>query len=390
MDRKVMYMTLFGMYIIMSLLLTGCWDSTEINKRNVIMDIGLDKINGQDNDSDIENRDYYKITYMIPDMAQLAGESSFNEEVKNRMVVKSPTLTKSVEDIEIKTENTVTFSHTKAVFFGEELLKDKKLMRSAINSLLANDEIGRGVNLLAVKGAEAGDLVQAKSTDNPLIGLYVMNFFDNNEKGASYARKQSLGRFVRDIDNNNITTIPQIAMDSNEGMLKIAGGAVIKDYELVGWLNRDEVRGQMFVNGEIKSVPIVVEYQDEPLTYQITHEKSKIKFNEDGGQVQATIVITVDGDITEYVSNMGQIIFNNQQIQEVNQILSKHIKDEIEHTIEISKKMNADFLDIGLEMQRRAVNLWDKCAPTWEESGYINIPINVEVRTVVHNAGELN
>ena len=65
-----------------SLMLTGCWDNVEINERHVVLEIALDKGEEKNTKGNIEDRDYYEITYMIPDIAKLSGEDSLAKNVK--------------------------------------------------------------------------------------------------------------------------------------------------------------------------------------------------------------------------------------------------------------------------------------------------------------------
>lgn len=369
-----------------TMMLTGCWDSVEINERHVVLDIAIDKGDEDTTDKNIEDRDYYQITYMIPDIAKLSGEDSLAENVKTAMVSKSPTFSKSVDDIETKTQNTLTFTHTKALILGEELLKDKKLFRSAIDGVVRNMEISRGTNILAVQG-KASDVTESENYQNPVIGLYIMKYFNNTERGTSYAKQQVLGKMIKEIQDTNITTIPLVAKDE-EGTIKIGGAAVIKDYELVGWLSKDEVRGQLFVDGNVKKVPIVVDYEGEYLTYQIEQEKRSISFT-DEKQLEATIDIIVKGSITEYVSSEEQYAFSENRINQISELVQKEVKRQVEKTIVKSKDMNTDFLNIGLQMYRQHPKLWDKYGDKWNEQNYKQIPLKVNVKVIINNTGIL-
>lgn len=244
--------------IFLPFVLTGCWDSVEINERHVVLEVAIDK-NDASKQSSTEVQDKrYEVTYTIPDIAKLSGQDSLSEDVKTAIITKSSTIATSVDEVERKTQNTVTFSHTKALVLGEELLKDKELFKATIDGLIRNMQIGRGTSILAVKG-KAGKLTQAKNPQNPIIGLYVMKFFNNSERPTSYAKQQTLGNLIKELQNTGVTTIPVIS--DQEGTVLIQGAAVIKDYELADWINKEQVRGELFVEGKIKEVPIVVKYK---------------------------------------------------------------------------------------------------------------------------------
>ena len=369
-----------------SLMLTGCWDNVEINERHVVLEVAIDKGSEDNLEANIQDRDYYQVTYMIPDIGKLSGENSLAENVKTPIIAKSPTIAKSVDDIESKTQNTLSFTHTKALIFGEELIKDKKLFRAALDSLIRNKQISRGTNILAVQG-NAGDIVQSDNYQNPMIGLYIMKYFNNTERGTSHAKQQVLGNMVKEIQNTNITTIPEIEINE-EGTLKIDGAAVIKDYELVGWLDEDEVRGELFIDGRVYKVPTIVEYEGEYLTYDINQQKRTISFK-DEDKLQAIIKIIVKGNITEYNSSKDQYVFDEKKIAEISKLIEEQIKNQMQKTINTSKTMNTDFLNIGLELYRKHPKLWEKYKQNWDVDEYKKLPIQIDVEVIVQNTGTI-
>ena len=374
------------MIIFLPLVLTGCWDSVEINERHVVLEVAIDK-NDTSKQSNAEAQDkQYEITYTIPDIAKLSGEDSLSENVKTAIITKSSTIATSVDEVERKTQNTVTFSHTKALVLGEELLKDRELFKATIDGLIRNMQIGRGTTILAVKG-KAGELTQAKNPQNPIIGLYVMKFFNNSERPTSYAKQQTLGNLIKELQNTGVTTIPTIS--EQEGTVLIQGAVVIKDYELVDWMNKEQVRGELFVDGKIKEVPIVVKYKGENLTYNIEKEECKTSFNKNNGEWYAVIEIRVKGNITEFVSSEQNELFNESSIREISNLIKEEINKQTQESIVYSKEINVDFLNIGLEMYRKHPKVWELYKNQWLLSGYKNLPIKVAATVTIHNTGML-
>lgn len=371
------------------LVLTGCWDSVEINERHVVLEVAIDK-NSTPNEDKLENQERkYEITYTIPDIAKLSGEDSLSEDVKTAIITKSSTLATSVDEVELKTQNTITFSHTKALLLGEELLKDKDLLTSTIDGLVRNMQVGRGTTILAVRG-KAGELTQTQNPQNPIIGLYVMKYFNNSERPTSYAKQQTLGNMIKELQGTGVTTIPIIS--SQEGNMVIEGAALIKDYKLVDWLSKEQVRGELFINGRIKEVPIVVKYKDENLTYYIDEEKSKISFKQDQEDKEtwhAEIEITTRGNITEFVSSQQKELFNESSMKEIGHLIEQEINRQVNESITYSKERNIDMFNIGLEMYRKHPKEWRYYEDTWATTGYINMPIKLITTVTIHNTGML-
>lgn len=378
--------------ILLPLVLTGCWDSVEINKRHVILEVAIDK-NDQTKEKLTNGQGKkYEVTYTIPDIAKLSGEDSLAEDVKTVIVSKSPSLATSIDEVEHKTQNTLTFSHTKAIILGEDLLKDKELFEATIDGLLRDMQISRGTTILVAKG-KAGEITKASNPENPIIGLYIMRYFNNSERSTSYAKQQTLGNMIKDLQNTGITTIPIISQEGGkegkEGTVLIQGAAVVDDYRFVSWLDKDQVRGELFVDGKIKEVPIIVKYKGQDLTYKIKNQTSKTYFDNKNGEWTANLDINVDGNITEFTFLSPNILFNEENIKEISTLIQKEIINQVQKCIDYSKKINIDFLNIGLEMYRKYPIEWEKYQDKWEVSAYRDTPIKINATVTIHNTGAL-
>lgn len=374
--------------LLMPFLLTGCWDSVEINERNVVLEVAIDKNKEADQSQPVNKRDSYQVTYTIPDIEKLSGEDSLAQDVKSAVITKSPTIETSVDEVESKSQNTITFSHTQAVVFGEEVLKDKELFRGALDGIMRNMQIRRDTNVLATRG-EAGNLTTDDNSQNPILGLYVMKYFNNTERPVSYAKEQKAGSIIKELQDSNITTIPVVSTDGKSN-IEIGGAALIKDYELVDYIGKDVVRGQLFVEGKINQVPIVVDYEGKPLTYVIERQRSKITFNDNGNGLSANIEIIADGNITEYVSTSTQNIFSIEDINQITELLKEEIRHQVMVAVNKSKELNVDFLNIGLQLYRKHPDKWKNYEETWDTQGYKEFPIKVQITPNIKNTGVIN
>ena len=377
---KVIFMSFI---IACSSMLTGCWDSVEINRRHVVLEVAIDK----NQEADTENP--YEITYTIPNIAKLTGRNSIAEDIKTSVVTKSKTIGGSIDDVDHRTQNTVSFAHTKAIVIGREILEDKALFEGVLDGLIRNMQVARGTMILAVDG-KAKDITQSSVGQNPMMGLYIMKYFNNPERPVSYAKQQSIGNIMKEIDNSNITTIPVIK--NKDDKVLIQGAAVVKDYKLVNWLDKDQVKGELFVEGKVNEAPIIVNYRNHDLTYNIDSQNAKINFepiNGSDSQLEAVIEIEVTGGVVEYSLFEGNTIFEENSMKEINQLIQKQIEKEVMQTVDYAKGINVDFLNIGLQMYRSKPDIWENYKNSWEQEGFKNIPVRVKSEVVINNTGVL-
>lgn len=371
--------------LFLPMFLTGCWDNVEINERHVVLEIALDKNMEVDTAAPVNKQKRYDITYTIPDIGKLSGEDSIGEDVKTVLKTQTPTIATSIDEVETKSQNTISFSHTKALVLGEDLLKDTKLFKQAIDALVRDVSISRDVLVIAVKG-KASDLTESQNPQNPIIGLYMMKYFNNAERPASYAKNQTLGQMLTELEDTGVTTIPQ-AVITEEGGIQISGAALIKNYDFVDWLSKQQVRGELFVEGKVNKAPVTIDYKGRPLTYTVQKQKSRITFDEIDGRWAANIKLSVYGDITEYTADENDSIFRDEILNEIAKHLQQEINNEVTVAIDKSKAENVDFLNIGLEMYRKHPKVWNQYKVMWEIDGYKAFPIELSTEVTIQNTG---
>lgn len=375
--------------IIIPSLCTGCWDSMEINNRSVILEFCLDKNveTKQEKGMSIDKEQRYEMTYSIPDMAKLSGTESLAKDMKSIISIKAPTIGAGIDDLETKTRNTVSFSHVKALLLGQNLLRDSKLFKEAIDAISRDMRLARNVPILAVNGSAAA-VAKVENPQHPMVGLYIMNYFNNKERPVSYFKHQLMGNFVKEIQDTGVSTMP-IFKVGEEDSIEISGGAVIKNYELVDYLTKEEVRGQLLIGGQVKDSPVVVNYKNDYLTYIIKKQKSKIKFEKTSKGLICKVEIMTDGALSEYVSMPGSNIFNKESLEEMETLLEQEIDRQVQVTIDKSKEIETDFLQIGLELYRQHPKWWAEYEKEWQKGGYTNIPIEIKSSVNIRNTGVL-
>ena len=375
------------------MMLTGCWDSTEVNSRSVILELAIDKNTDYKYDPErlLDGQPVYTISYTIPDFGKLSGTDSLAKDVETNLTSQSATIATSIADIELRSKNSVSFSHVKALFLGEDLLKDPKLFKATLDALSRDMLIARNVPLLAVNG-ESSMTTEIENNEQPILGLYIMDYFNNKERATSFFKKQLVGTYIKEMEDTGVSTLPVFHVDQTDkeemkGQIDISGGAVIYNNELVGYLTKEEVRGQLLVEGKVRNSPVVVVYEDNLLTYQIKDEKSKIKFKDTPEGPTCLIEMDVKGSISEYLTESGTNLTKDGTIEEIKTLLAEEIITQVGVGIDKSKEMNIDFLGIGQAMYRKHPKMWAKYKPGWLRETYQNMPISIGVNVDIQNTG---
>jgi len=205
------------------LVLTGCWDTVEIENRAFVISVGIDKSDGGQ----------FAVSLAIPDTSAITGDSGGGGKMKTVEEAEDTSIPGAIGKIGEKTSRSLYFGHAKIVVFGGELLGDEKMFREALDFLEKNYQTGRKINILAAEGT-ASEMLRGGKEGYPAVGLYVSELYRYKRNGAAGVSKKSFDELSRDMNTAGSTIIPRISLDG-DGQAELGGAAVIRGNRLAGF-----------------------------------------------------------------------------------------------------------------------------------------------------------
>jgi len=340
--------------------LTGCWDKVEIESRGFIISMGIDKYkddgendkeNGdkKDGESDKENSaaqtdskaggqaPRYTVTIALPDVGALMGTGQ-SEDVEFVRTASAPTVSEAIRQMGSFSGERLYFGHTKAVIFGEELLKDEELFREALDALERNRELSRNLLVLAT----ADDVEKALITKGPgenLAGMYLSKFYKNSD-GAAVTFPLGLEALVRELRSGRRglpvagaageTIIPLLSVEGEkkDAKVRLGGAAVIKDFTLAGKLDDSQTRALMWFRGTAEDALLTVEYNEVSIPVRVNSNRARTSFYEENGRIVCVLDIKGKAEVEEFVF-AGVGLNNDETLRELNETGGSVIADEI-------------------------------------------------------------
>lgn len=277
--------------------LAGCWDKVEIEDRGFVVSLGIDKF--KDDKAamfdDGKNNNRYTVTMSLPNVETLVGTGS-KEDSESVKTSASETVSAAMRLIDSYSSEKLYFGHTKAVILGEELLKDRELLKEAVDALERNRLLSRKLVVLATTD-DVKTVLEAKIPGEPLVGVFLANFYRNSESTSAMTFRQDLEGMNRHLRYSGDVLVPQISLEDDK--LKLGGAAVINDFQLAGWLNDKQTRGYLWFTGQAKGAEVTAEYEGGHVPLHVNINKTGTYFYEDGGYVICRADIRLKGVIDE-------------------------------------------------------------------------------------------
>lgn len=323
------------MMLSLSLLLTGCYDKVELEDRALVISLGIDK-----------NAELFNVSMEIPTEFENKGEDS-SSRVK---AINAESVNGAMKKLDAYSGQKLYYGHTKACVLGEELLKDKKLFKQALDGLERNREISRKLIIMTTP-EEVNAIYNAKADNNSLTGIFINDFYKNNNKALGTTFRQDLESLIGQLLESNNAVIPVIK--SNNNNLEIGQLAVIKDYSLKGYLNEEQSRGFMYLSDYFIGGEITVPFENSNTALKITDKSTDLRLNKNSnGELELEFDIEIQGNIEEYILNKN-VFVDSEKYKILEKEYAELIKEEAENTLKLlQKEYKADILGVGEKIRK--------------------------------------
>lgn len=372
------------------ILLTGCWDKMEIDDRNYVISMGIDKYEEQDKSQKIDSKSNDENKYTISlGMAELekssGGQNNENEE-KGVKLLSGSTLAGTMKLSDLFSSRQTYFGQTKVIVFGERLLEDSKLFREALDVLERNQDINMKIIVLAAKG-KASDVINSVSGANDPTGLFIWDFYKNNSKEVAATTKLDFETLLISLRRNSNAMIP--LADTKDKTLLLGGSALIKNYQLCGYLDENEERGSLWIEGDAEGAVLEAIYENINIPMRVIKNSSDISFIERNQNIICNIDISVKGNVEGFiVDDVG--IFNDKTIEEIEDVFEEMVKKEVINVIEqLQKRYDVDSLDFVGELNKRSYDIYKNHIGN-PEAIFRGMDFNVSVNVDISGIGMIN
>lgn len=310
-----------------SLFFTACWDYKDIEDRALIVSFGVDTPAPDRVRFDAEIAEFrpmspQQTTYEI---SHFSGEGS--------------NFDKARADLQVQARGPLSNGPATAVIVSERFAQSK-FFEEYLNRANRQYDLRKTVTLLISKKPPS-DLMELSTKENTSIGFFVENniqsLFQDTHVDISLANVLSESR-IKDLG----LLLPTI--DIVEGKPQFIGLSVIKDFKLVDTIDIQNSTGVLFLMSPNNPLVITLADPKHPtnvLTISTRVKNRKIKTSWEKGKAIINVSLSANASLTFQYELQGK---SPEDIKELEDVLSKHIKEMI--TESISKSQNNYKVDI--------------------------------------------
>ncbi|MCP3028978.1 Ger(x)C family spore germination protein [Halobacillus sp. A5] len=382
------------MLLVVTSLLSGCWNSREMDDFSIVTALGIDKA---------EEEGRYEVTIELVNPAEVVGgEQSTSGRASTTTIysAKGDTLISAIRRVSQQTPREIFFPYTQTVIFGEELarsgiedifdlLERNQEFRSTPRVLIAKDNSAKNILsiLSPLEKIPAQKLVKTSKVSGQSLGetlpVKIMEFVKKMTSDGIEPLASGVSILGQSEDGESTTNIEQTTPNS---LIKSEGLAIFKKGKLMRWIDREEARGILWVINKIDStiVNLSCEQKTNAISFNVTDTRTSLRATEANGTPSIDIHVKQEGEIEEVLCKMD--ISNRDKLEQLEKQIEDNTKQEIERAIQIAKEENSDVFGFGQVINRGNPKLWREIKKDYNDI-FPEMEVKIKVDAYVMKTG---
>lgn len=343
------------------LILTGCYDRTELNDLAIVSGIDISK-----------NKNNYNITM------QIINTSKNNKENQNYKIYEGTgkSINDAINNIINKAPKKLYESQIQILILDENTAKEN--LKEVLDYFIRNNETRDEFFVLISKN---------NKTNTPIIKTHysqdIINTLKSNKKNSGIVSLTTLNELIKKYQNKKVEiTLPIIEQTNNNQEINITSTAIFKNNKLIGNINEKESIILNIITNNIENTSITIQDKaSKYITTQLIKPKTKIYIKNN------KINIKITGTALIRENNYKLNLEDKDNINIIQKKLNKNINQEIKKTIKkINKKYNTDIYELKDIIYKHNNKYYKKYIE--KNNNYLNnidISINSKIKLINDN-----
>ncbi|MBD1383505.1 Ger(x)C family spore germination protein [Metabacillus arenae] len=372
MKKKRIVFMLFSLSL---LLMTGCWDSIELNDQAIVLGIG----------ADLTEDGNYQLSAQVVLPSSMGSSESGGGQGKQFYVAteKGATYYEAFENLQAKISRRLNRGQKQSVYIGERLAEHG--IRDIIDSFTRDPDARVMGDISVVKGHQALD---ALKISDPLESASALASLKIHEQKDIAANTRLLDFLVVNARESMSPSPPALGLEQDQNALKSVGSAILnKNLKLVGFLNEGETKDKMWVLGNLsyQDITASIPQGKGKINLRTTNLKSKIQPMINPYKAKFKITLTGEGEVR--LNNTNFDLTKPDKVEIMEHELEKYFEKRVSQLIKkVQKEYKTDIFGFGDAIFRKDPSQWKKIKNEWGKE-FSEADISVKVDLTIHLIG---
>lgn len=375
------------------ILLSGCWDKVEIDRKSLISVVGIDAGEqiGKENELKILKPDEpftamdvkkLRVTFGAPDISKLGPDKGGTAE-DIYITTDAYSMQDAISKAALRSSRDLKFSHIKLLVLSKDLMDYPEVVKEVIDYLQREPALDKMMYVVLAEG-KAEDYIKFKPSMEKNIESYIGGLVENPTANAAIL-PVTLNEFLILLSQNGNAMLPNIVIEQDKKELKISGVGLIKDYKIKGYLTPIETSNLEMLRGKLKGGRKVIYRNGHPIDITIDSANRKISMDNENGKLLFYVKVNLEGQIRDYY--VGDEIFSKDILAYLQENLNKSTKQECEQVIKLTQQeFGVDPVGFREYVEKFHPSIWKQIKNRWGEM-YKNAVITVDVDSNIRRIG---
>ena len=367
------------------LLLTGCWDRTELKQLGIVLGVAVDK--------DPDSGEFIVSTQMLRPGA-ISTQMPNTEKPVEKVVTSGKTIFEAIRKSNLEFDRKGFYAHTKVIVIGEDLAKDGLL--PVLDFFQRGKEIRGYVFVCIAKNAQASEILGIESGGiQPIPAIRLRDMIEDTRFQLKGVKINLLNFYKESIGSGIEPVVGVLKVEKDKFSkkhVKMSGGAVFNKDKLVGYLNEHQTIGYRWCKSEVESGAVSIpsplnenRYESVEVKKADTTIKPKVK----GKEISFTIHVEGEGIITEQevMTSLEDSTKKLEHMKKTEEKMNKQIEKYIKLAIEKSQKeFHSDIFGFGRALNKEEPKVWNEVKKDWNDR-FAEAPYTVNVHFKINSTG---
>ncbi|WP_339315617.1 Ger(x)C family spore germination protein [Paenibacillus sp. FSL R10-2734] len=371
-------------------ILTGCWDSVELNRRAVVSGVAIDR-----GPTEAEK---YVLSFQVIIADEISGENARG--VSPVVVYKGSgrTMFEALANASRQTARFLSLGHIRVIIISEKFAREG--IKDMMDVLERESETRLSSYIFISKGQPAIDSMTTMTAFGKIPANDLVEKLQTTSKQYGYNYRMEVDDIIRGIQipgggpivNGVMVTGELDQKGSNDSLndinpkafLRVTDLAVFKEDKLKGWLQGDEAVGTSLIKNEITQIPEVVSIGEDKYVSFIVY-LSQVHIHADAKDPEhpvITINITEQAGLKESPSPLD--LTDPKVLNNLSELLEQNIKDKLHAAISAARSLKSDYLGFGEAVERENPRGWKQVKDHWD-SIFTTCEIKFDVDVVIRH-----
>ena len=420
--------TIAAALLILSVLLTGCWNRVEIDERNFVLAVAVDKPlspleqppgsaqgtsqqgtdqqggsgqgGGGATGSDYEKQEpppedqvpRYAVTLEVPVVKNLqggggggqgGGGGGGGQQPATTLSTTGNTLWEAEKNLNLRYSRQNTYGHLKVIVISEDIAREG--LYDILDFFARRREVPERTQV-AIANGEARKAIQIDPLNQSFAAEKIEVILMKQQRTGSKLNEDLL-EVRRTLTASGNAVMPRIRAASPAD-LTVGGSAVIKGWKFVGWLSGNETSGLNLIRGEVPGGSLTVPDPEKTglVSMRVRSFKSKLDVELVENQPVFSQEIWTELEIVENES--PNILWNDALLKQI----GSNVELELEHSMlavmdKLQAEFAADVVGFGDLVSKKHPKYWSKVKEKWDDEIFPDARYDVDFSAEIRRVG---